>query len=291
MSIAGAQACSFFDDNPLSATYGVVVQFNRITENSSFYTKGMSEKDFRGNLIYSGDESRLEIEAFDYTGKMQQLKDWEKAGTPLKFVLAGVQENILWYEETTIQVEEPKSFATKTRNVIKVRMEADGGEHNIWSGINILHGALLLEGNVNGWADGDSNQLADGFSEVGTVTNKTFASGVQTIEGSAGAIAIEKKIKFPISGVALTLSINFNSVTIYSDDLRVTILDSNDTLVTTKVQVVDSIDRHFLNITGGLGSYSVLMQFLRVNSIASAISISGSDPALRIDKSEEYTEG
>lgn len=293
MSIAGAQACSFFDDDPTSPTYGVVVQFNRITENSSFYSKGVGEKDFRGNMIYAGDESRLEIEAFDYEGKVTQLKEWQKNKTPLKFVLAGVQENILWYEETTIEIEEPKSFATKTRNAIKVRMEADGGEHKIWSGINLLDGAVKLSGFVEGWADIDSNGLANGFS-VTNISSNTFnhSSKIQTLtNATTSSYYISKKILFPISGIKLTFSQSVVSKYPGGTGVSVFFRDSLAVLISQSSLYNSNLGRQKLNQTSpsGLFNLEMVIGFGQADTIGNQCQISF--PSLRTDNSDEYIAG
>jgi len=292
MSIAGAQACSFFDDDPASPTFGVVVQFNRITENSSFYTKGVGEKDFRGNIIYAGDESRLEIEAFDYDGKVTQLKDWQKNKTPLKFVLAGVHENILWYEETTIAVEEPKSFATKTRNVIKVRMEADGGEHSIWKGINLFDGAVKLLGFTNAWADDDSDGLANGVTDFGTGA-VAFASDTQTkTTDTTGSQLLWIDLLMPIAGVTFTMSALYTKLHASGTDNEIRTLDSSGAQLTgLSKEATTTLSR----TPSSLGTPALMWAFrcilVRQKFAGASDTHSFKFPAFRTDNSDEYIAG
>ncbi|MEP2447583.1 MAG: hypothetical protein ABJI69_10165 [Balneola sp.] len=292
MSIAGAQACSYFDDDPTSPTYGVVVQFNRISENSTFYIKGVGEKDFRGNMIYAGDESRLEIEAFDYVGKVTQLREWQKNKTPLKFVLFGVQENILWYEETTIQIDEPKSFATKKRNVVKVRMEADGGEHKIWKGINLIHGSLILKGFNNGWGDSDSNNQPDGFFMLNS-QNPDFTDGILTFEhdGTASQDAqVITNIVLPIAGIKITMSIELLDAFSNDNEIKIKCFDIDDTTLS-QVQA---------DITPGTRALShktpTSLWLIEVTIIRSGEELQGDsgairNPSLRTDGSSKYEAG
>lgn len=292
MSIAGIKACSFFDDTPGSPTEGVVVQFNRVTEDSQCYTNGIAEKDFAGHAIHAGDESLLDIGVMDYDGKMDQMRAWMRAGTKLKFVAAGVQANILWYEPCEITLQEPTKFATGSRNVVRVKMMAEGGQHKIWKGVNIVYGLVITEGYATGWQDSNGNGLADGYGT--NMANVTFTLGNQqnghrlSTEPASGLIT--KTLPFPISGIQFTQSLNVTDLPDMNFETRLRIKDyANLDLVSDSETM--ALGRGSVQVTSPANTYYILCDQVFLAGTVNSTNFSYQDPALRVDGSDEYIAG
>jgi len=99
--ISGIQKLSIYDP----AT-GTTVQLNHISTGSTFKIKDvLTEEDGKGGTVYAGDDSEAKIVSFDTAG-FSQLETWMNNGTPINFVAYGLEDNILWYENTTMDVNE-----------------------------------------------------------------------------------------------------------------------------------------------------------------------------------------
>jgi len=151
MTVTGQKKISIYDP----AT-GTVVQLNNISEEGEFEKKGAFIKTSAGSRMYSGDESKAEFLSLDWTG-YDQLVTWMKERTPVRFVTYGLDEHILWYEDTLITVDLKTVFSPYKRSGFKIYFEKAGGVHGIYKGCNILYAVL-------GYSDGNSDNKADGYT-------------------------------------------------------------------------------------------------------------------------------
>ncbi len=203
MTVSGQKKISIYDP----AT-GTVVQLNNISEEGEFEKKGSFIKTSAGNRMYSGDESKAEFLSLDWTG-YDQLVTWMKNRTPVRFVTYGLDEHILWYEDTYITVDQKTVFAPFKRSGFKIYFEKAGGVHAIYKGSNILYIS-------RGWGDSNADGLADGYAfSLNASHIATFVNGIQNINanGIAGAAIMESApICYPIVGAALQYSLTDTSI-------------------------------------------------------------------------------
>lgn len=201
MSLSETIACSLYDP----AT-GTVVQLNSIHQDSEFSISGADEEDAVGNGVYLGDEATLDLYFYDKEpAKITQLRTWQENETPLRLAAVGTRSNILWNESVAITFQEPRSFTPQSRSVSMIHMSAKGVKLPIWQGKNLLHGAILLKGFSSGWADADSDGVADGY-DVNNAANYSFTNGQQVFDGSSSAELFETSMILPVSNQKLTLS-------------------------------------------------------------------------------------
>jgi hypothetical protein len=199
----GIQKVSIYDP----AT-GTVVQFNNISTEAEFNKAGLETENSKGQMLYSGDESSFEFTSFD-ENIFTQLEAWMESETDLNMAVLGVDDNILWYEPSKITVNKSYLSAVASRNGYRVKISKKGGQHNIYSGVNMLN---LL----NGWADSNLNGLADGYTKTGVYTPTFVANSYQQISALAAASGLlftAPDFIFPIVGAKLQLSTNIILVT------------------------------------------------------------------------------
>jgi hypothetical protein len=283
-TISGIQAISLFHRSS-----GVVVQKNRIVANQgeAMLQNMIAEEDALGRELFAGDESVFEFACYDTAGN-DQLEAWAEADTEVELVTAGLQENVLWYEPATIKVIKPFSFATKNRNYTRIRISKSGGAHKIWRGVNLLDGAVKVQGFESGWQDADEDGLADGWSQ-GDVQLVDFESGKQrllwtSVGGSTTRMFI--RFVFPVSGIKMLAYIGSVSYGPYfaNNACSLSALDVAD-----NVEVANSEDRQ-ANIETVSDTFFVRLQ---VGGTRKAGTYTGeylefSDVSLRLDGSSEY---
>lgn len=196
MTVTGQKKISIYDP----AT-GTVVQLNNISEEGEFEKKGSFIRTSAGGRMYSGDESKAEFLSLEWTG-YDQLVSWMKNRTPVRFVTYGLDEHILWYEDTLLTVDLKTVFSPYKRSGFKIYFEKAGGVHSIYKGSNILY-ALF------GWQDSNSDGLADGLFSPAT---NTFTNEIQRFTIPITAIDIRFSLVYPIVGAELTFGANLISL-------------------------------------------------------------------------------
>src|SRR5699024_2119946 len=97
MSTSGIQKAAVFCDDVGSPSFGTVVQLNHVNTEGDFHVNGLGTETAAGIQIYAGAEALAQIGFADVTA-LTQLEVWQEDQTPLKLVLAGLQESGLWYE-------------------------------------------------------------------------------------------------------------------------------------------------------------------------------------------------
>ncbi|KKP28293.1 MAG: hypothetical protein UR18_C0006G0005 [Candidatus Nomurabacteria bacterium GW2011_GWE2_31_40] len=195
MTVTGQKKISIYDP----AT-GTVVQLNNISEEGEFEKKGAFIKTSAGSRMYSGDESKAEFLSLDWTG-YDQLVTWMKERTPVRFVTYGLDEHILWYEDTLITVDLKTVFSPYKRSGFKIYFEKAGGVHEIYKGANLLYKA-------KGWKDVDTSNKADNYiiNTSGGSFTFLFQNGMQKISCvTDGNLTFAATLVYPISGITLNL--------------------------------------------------------------------------------------
>jgi|GEM_PF-4156858 len=181
---------------------GDAVQINKVSQDSTVKIKEpFTTEAADGTLVYAGDDSALEIKAFEELPT--QLTDWMDDETELRAVVYGVDAHVLWNESAPITVKKNLETAPGNRNGYTVTMERKGGSHDIAVGNNLLYIA-------NGWADGDSDGIADNYTlgDHDTSPTPTFSGGVQTLTGVGVDFYEYADVVFPISGASLNFFSN-----------------------------------------------------------------------------------
>ena len=191
MNAQGYYLATFY--NPLT---GVGAQLNLVGEESEMMLKEPFENDKtgRGEFIYSGDNSFINLIAYDMDSSVfNVLKGFMDAGTRCQVALIGVNEVVLWEEPAKIKVKKQKGFTTGRRNRMEVRIAKEGGVHNIFDGINILRQKY-------GWA----SLPLTGYSFTGTLAGG-FAGDENLITLETGQF-LRSDIILPVEGITATLS-------------------------------------------------------------------------------------
>lgn len=251
----------------------------------------ITEEDALGRELFAGDESVFEFACYDTDGNTQ-LQAWAAADTEVELVSAGLQENVLWYEPATIKVIKPFSFATKNRNYTRVRIFKSGGAHKVWRGVNLLDGAVKIQGFETGWQDSNSNGLADGYGSSG-LKSTSFETGLQkTIQNPSGYQSITLSVTFPVDNIQLSLSVNYTRM---DNDVRHYVKNINHA-GDSAIQIVNAT----YNATGRTSALTLINQ---AGTFDVGIDVFGSpgsgavedaenhgkDAVLRIGTSNEYT--
>lgn len=194
MNITGQKKISIFD--PLT---GTVVQLNNIAEDGEFTDNPSFIRDSNGGRMFSGDDHKAEFMSLDQTG-YDQLETWMRNRTLVQFVTYGLDEHILWYEDTYITVKRNSPFSPYKRSGFTVMFERSGGVHSIYKGSNILYA-------IFGFKDADGNSKVDNYIINPTSGwNAVFNNGQQQCNSTtASSIGIDPNalIAYPISGVEL----------------------------------------------------------------------------------------
>ena len=197
----GIQKISIYDP----AT-GTVVQMNNIAPDSVLTSDKAEAENTKGQMLYAGDDFTFEFNSFDLVGSsgFTQLEAWMKADTDVRMVAAGVDDNILWYADSKLEVSKPYSPQVGGRNFCKVKITSKGGSKNVYVGKNI---PFLL----SGWQDiGGTAGLVDDYTNTGGST-PTWADPVQRMVKATGAALsfyLQSSIIFPIAGLKMQGSFN-----------------------------------------------------------------------------------
>ena len=80
----------------------------------------------------------------------------------------------------------------------------------IWAGVNLLWGAVVLDGYKTGWQDDDNNGMADGYLSDEVINNQ-FNNNELSVEKNGSQTAyVSKKIIYPVNKITITISVNIS---------------------------------------------------------------------------------
>ena len=213
---------------------GTVVQFNNLKPEGEFKVReSLEDETGVGNTIFSGEESTISFFSFDIS-TYSQLNIWAKAETPLRLVIEGVENHILWYEDVAIKVEPHYKGTVGELNGLSITFHKKGGLQSIYNLKNLLLGAIGMT-----WAkDSNNDGIVDGitFTLISGITPKYliyYSRYPRIISNGAGEITAKIEVEFPLAGVELTAFPNiylndntFNSHTLKAVDFSGTVLSS-----------------------------------------------------------------
>ena len=178
---------------------GTVVQLNKLDSGGTFEKPPTVVPAADGSGYYAGEEAKFECMALDNTG-YDQLETWMKAETPVRMVTYGLDDHILWNEDTTVIVSKKYNFAVGNRNGFMVTLAKKGGSLNIGSGKNLI--------NIFNWKDVDADNWADGWTENFSTPGFSLATLVQSFVGNGSSLSHYLQLIYPIAGVNLFFAPN-----------------------------------------------------------------------------------
>jgi len=217
MSLSGIKKAAVYD--PATKT---VVRLDKLLTDGGFTPGILTTEDSVGNQRFSGIDCSFDCRAADATG-YAQLETWMKNRTPVKLVVLGIEENLLWYEPAVITVKNNYDVAVGKLNGFTISIKYKGGS-NLIKTINNLVLANSL------WQDANADGKVDAFTfQAGTYT-ASYANDEQVLT----AVGVENKqiyalIEFPIAGADITSSFvsSLNQNTLNSVVLQALDKDSN----------------------------------------------------------------
>ena len=219
MNLQGYHTATIY--NPAN---GQGAQLNLVGEESEMQLQEPFENDKtgRGEFIYAGDNSFINFVAYDMDSEVQdKLKQFMNTGTRCHVAIIGVNEVVLWEEPAKTKFSKPKGFTTGRRQRIIERIAKEGGEHKIYSGVNILRVR-------NGW--GDLGSSLPGWSFDGSLT-QPFGNDENSIQLN-NSEELSSELIIPVSGVKATFSFNRGGTHIgVNAEIRIQASSFNDTLL------------------------------------------------------------
>lgn len=279
----------FFKASVYNPATGDVVQFNKIATEFTEFTKEPITTDTSTGQIFGGFDSRLVIGFVEVDG-LEQLEQWEIEATELNAVVAGVT-NVLWYEDVTITVE--RSVGVNARDGVSIHqvvLEHVSYQPAIQASTNLLNAAVKTQGFLRGWADSDSDNIADGYS-LFQATADSFTNDEQTISGS-GFAQVFLPFAFPISGLSVLLSSLIVKDHTEGSDVGVEQQDYSGTiLVNNAVAVTSNVNRTEVSATLQANIYNISCRIVLASNATGSDTQIVSNPALRLDNSGKYIAG
>ena len=177
-------------------------------------------------LIHSKNYNITVAGLFTSSANATKLNTWATNQTPLVFSGFGLDGSIL-HAEGTIQMnrgfENRLSFRFTSLREAKGGYISSTGKHSAEMSY-CTNGLALYE-----WGDGNSDNLANGWTDAGSIAN-SFTGTVQTINnGSGNAASLERTIYFPFPNVQLSLFADFTTVTVHTAlDLEIEAYDASE---------------------------------------------------------------
>ena len=180
-------------------------------------------------LIHSKNYNITVAGLFTSSANATKLNTWATNQTPLVFSGFGLDGSIL-HAEGTIQMnrgfENRLSFRFTSLREAKGGYISSTGKHSAEMSY-CTNGLALYQ-----WGDGNSDNLANGWTDADSIAN-AFTASVQTINnGSGGDASLERTIYFPFPSVQLSFFANFTTVTVHTDlNVEIEAYDASGTLL------------------------------------------------------------
>ena len=280
-------------------TTGTTAEITKPIANSFEFSKRdfeTGETSATGGKLYQGDSSSCSFSFLDPDGSVStQLKAWKQARTRVSMVAIGPSVAVLWQETDHVSIS-PSALG----GMVKGRadrwdfeiMREGHGQHAIYRQANLLAHV--------GWADSDSDEVADGYTEHdpggGGTSTLTFASGQQTIEANElSGIYYDLVLPFSSHALSLTLSVDVDSLHTASSSysLRLQWLNFAGTALQSSVATPTSTGRQSVTATGNTGltaPYTLRVWPMLMPTSVSFGTMVGSDPALRLGGATSYVQ-
>lgn len=248
--------------------------------------------------IFSSFRSVMSLAAADIDN-FSQAETWLTGYTPVKMV--GVTPDLFyqWYKATRIVPREkltPAEAALVQGEYAMTRDAGDRSSHGVYVTRNgLLHLAPVgANGQLaGGWADTDSNNTPDGYTETSLVST-AWNSGVYEgfVDTASGTGSLNATIPFGLDGVDVTLSVQVDQV--HGDGnqaIRIEALDASGSTITGGISDVtySSTGRKNATLTTPDGTHSLKVYPVRVTSVtANNSKFKIQDPCLRRGSATSY---
>lgn len=257
------------------------------------------ETDPDGAAFFHGFRSEVGFDSVDLDD-FSQGETWITGQTPVKMVSVHEDAFIQWVDATRIQNNRQHNIGESSLVRDQYVMVKDGGDlssHDVYLTRNGLYHLAPVDSNGNlagGWADTDSNNAPDGYTETnltgGAFSGGTYAANVNTGGGSDGSLNVT--IPFPIDNEEVTLSVEVN--TLHDDGtnaIRIEALDASKNVLTngTSDTSFSSTGRKHADLTTPSGTYFLKCYPIRVTgATAETTKFDIQDPCLRVDGGTSY---
>lgn len=180
-------------------------------------------------LIHSKNYNITVSGLFTSSANATKLNTWATNQTSLVFSGYGLDGSIL-QAEGTIQMnrgfENRLSFRFTSLREAKGDYISSSGKHS--ADISYCKNGLALYE----WGDGNSDSLANGWTDADSIAN-SFNAGVQAVNNGSGSDAsLERTIYFPFPGMQLSFFANFTTITVHGDlNLAIEAYDNSSTII------------------------------------------------------------
>ncbi len=229
MALSGINKIAVYE--PVSKT---VVQLNKIASDGNFDAPVQTVEDSTGAGRYAGIDASFDCNVYDATG-YDQLKIWMQQQTPLRLVASGVDENVLWYQDSVIVVKRVYLPQVGKLNGFNIKIAYKGGTSGIKAISNLILGNSL-------WNDANLDGKVDSLSFPAGLYNSSFSNDEQILtSGGAENKVITALVEFPIAGANIESSFDsaLNQNTINAASLQALDKDQN---ILTQVSLVGGAD-------------------------------------------------
>lgn len=201
----GIQKISVYDP----AT-GTTVQLNNVAPEGEFSDGKFADESSSGQMLYAGDDASFEFMTLGEESGLSQIETWMENETEVRLVALGLDQHILWYENSFVHLAKGFDAAVGKRNRHTIRISKKGISNNIFVGNNLL--AMYYD-----WLDSQPDNIADGYEVVGSMTASTFSSFVQRLTTTGAQTGLKFRptadLIFPIVGANLQLSVRVDTLT------------------------------------------------------------------------------
>ena len=198
MALSGINKISVYD--PVTKT---VVQLNKIASDGNFDAPVQTVEDSAGAGRYAGIDASFDCNVYDSSG-YDQLKSWMQLQTPLRLVASGMDENVLWYQDSVIVVKKIYFPQVGKLNGFNIKIAYKGGTNNIKAVSNLILGNSL-------WVDSNLDGKVDSLTFPAGSYVPTFSNNEQILTSGGGENKIiYALVEFPIVGA--TVESSFDSV-------------------------------------------------------------------------------
>ncbi len=261
--ISGIKRAAIYDP----AT-GTVVQFNKISPEGEFkICEPIEVESGKGGTVYAGDDSSVTLKTYDVSN-YSQLETWMDNETPVRMVIEGVEEHILWYESVPLVVKKNYEGGVGKLNSLSITLSKKGGTHNIYALKNLLLGALGAAWPTDEDNDGKVDNVTYTTASGSDPDYSISASKYQKISSDGTAIVTGKiEFEFPIQGATLIAAVDlyinmntFNSHTLTVKDFSGSSLTSD----------TDTSDSNTLSVTTPANTYKISYEFVNLEMSSTA---------------------
>jgi len=245
------------------------------------------DQDPDGSTIFAGFRSEVTIASADLDG-VSQIETWMRNFEDVELVAVTPDHLVQWYNPSRLLGTEELDITETNLVQSRATMVQDGGDQQDHDVYITRNGLLSLAPQNGGWADTDSNDTPDGYTET-SLNSTAWNSGVYEgfVDTGSGTGSLNVTIPFPLDNVDVTLSVQADQI---HDDgaqaIRIEALDSSGSTITGGVSDVtySTTGRKSVDLTTPSDTHQLKVYPVRVTSVSSnTTKFKIQDPALRVD--------